>query len=907
LTIAGSQYEESNRTYDVFEIIKERNFRNKIQKASYDEEFRIIVKLSHPHLINQFKEAKKNIYEFNSYSGIAITLSKKELLEKLKFGYFTEVWSNSEIKAASSYLSSNALNLSQTVCNFTEKVSAPSLWADGLYGNNTRISILDTGIKISHPALAETMEGESRILATRNFFDNTTNVEDDHGHGTEVAGVIGSNGLNGYMRGIAPNCYFLIGKVLTHEATGSIELLIKGIDWSLENNADVINLSLGKVVSDKDAPEVVAVNNAVKQGVIVCVSAGNARGIQEFGYNDFYTLLSPGIATQAITVGAIDNNNVLYDLSGAGPVVQNYNQTSSQFIFDSIENEATCLKPDLVAPGVMLNTTATNGDNTKVVSGTSYSAAVVSGICSLLIQDNSLAKPSLVKASFLETSAIQTINFVSPLGTLISHPIDSSIQGAGLVNALQAFNFIEDPPNLTIWPSRIPFTDYYFFRNRKNSFFIHLFVNEAVVDFNVEIPSYYSKIFDFSDIPSDPDVGQYDIPVTMNTEDDFIGLHTGSVLFNSNNISTPLSLRYETILLRGRNLIICNEIGTENLYSLFGTVRSVIAASKMVGLEPIIFERDIDFEELSSRNLNDYEVITIINHNKSNLHTFTEDDFSALSDYILPNGNYKGGSLIILPSTNSDLTSLNNLLNPFNISYETLSIVNETIDLASISHILVDDTNVIDEIFIPHPLNVSKENDAYNSIANRFVYSENRYDNGSLIIACNNIEMFLSSPYIYSNSVYNELLLASDFGDNFDLLENIYTNSIGFGLSFEYNLSSTEIKENENLVLRINANNYFKPLTNWDFYISFELEDVKFLEYSTYTDFENGTYEFSFRPIDLGIKPGKYYLAIRSSSNKNEWEIHILARVSWGPIIVELSILVCIVFLLTYRKKKPKM
>ncbi|MFW9853096.1 MAG: hypothetical protein ACFFDS_09140, partial [Candidatus Thorarchaeota archaeon] len=274
--------------------------------------------------------------------------------------------------------------------------------------------------------------------------------------------------------------------------------------------------------------------------------------------------------------------------------------------------------------------------------------------------------------------------------------------------------------------------------------------------------------------------------------------------------------------------------------------------------------------------------------------------------YILPNGNYKGGSLIILPSINSDLTSLNNLLNPFNISYETLGVTNETIDLASISHVLVDDLNVIDEIFIPYPLNVSKENDAYNSIANRFVYSENRYDNGSLIIACNNIEMFLNSPYIYSNSVYNELLLASDFGDNFDLLENIYTNSIGFGLSFEYNLSSTEIKENENLVLRIDANNYFKPLTNWNFYLSFELEEVKFLEYSTYTDFENGTYEFSFRPIDLDIKPGKYYLAIRSSSNKNEWEIHILARVSWGPIIVELSILVCIVFLLTYRKKKPK-
>jgi len=904
--IVDSQQKNTTSRDDILEIIKEKSFRSKIQNANYSEEFRIIAKLTHKNFINKLKEEENNICLFSSYPGIALTLSKTELLEKLQLGYFKEVWSNSIIQVASSNLSNNALNISQTICNFTEKVSASSLWLNGLYGNDTRVAILDTGIKTSHPALVETLDGESRIKATKNFFDNSTNVEDDNGHGTEVAGVIGSNGLNGYMRGIAPNCHFLIGKILSHDATGSIELLIKGIDWSLENNADIINLSLGKVVSDTNAPEVVAVNNAVKQGVIVCVSAGNARGIQEFGYNDYYTLLSPGIATQAITVGAIDNNNMMYDQSGAGSVVKNFNQTSSQFLFDSIETEATWMKPDIVAPGVMLNTTASNGDNTKIVSGTSYSAAVVSGICSLLLQATPIAKPSLVKASFLETSILQTIDFVSPLGLSISHQIDTSIQGAGLVNASQALIFIEDPTPLTLWPPKLPYAENYFFRNRENSFYIHLYVNRVVNDFHLEIPSYYSEIFDFYGVPTDPEIGQYDILVTMNTEDDFIGLHIGTISFIANNVSTFLSLRYETVALRGRNLIICNEVGIENLYSLYGTIQSIILASKMVGLEPIIYVRDKDFRELSSRNLNDYEAITIINHNKSNLHTFTNEDFTILSDYLLPDGNYQGGSLILLPSPNSDFNSLNNLLSPFNISYETTSTTNETINLTSISHLLVDEPNEVGEIYIPYPLNVTKENDTYNSIVNRFVFSENRYDNGSLIIACNNIEMFLSSSYIYSNSKYNELLLTSSFGDNFNLLENIYTASLAFGLNFEYNLSSTEIKENENLVLRIDANNFFKPVSNWEFYLSFELEDVKFLQYETYTDFGNGTYEFSFKPIDQNIKPGKYYLVIRSSASKYEWEIHILARVSWGPIIVELSLVVCIVFLLTYRKKKPK-
>jgi len=71
-------------------------------------------------------------------------------------------------------------------------------------------------------------------------------------------------------------------------------------------------------------------------------------------------------------------------------------------------------------------------------------------------------------------------------------------------------------------------------------------------------------------------------------------------------------------------------------------------------------------------------------------------------------------------------------------------------------------------------------------------------------------------------------------------------------------------------------------------------------------DYENGTHLLIFNPANFSISPGKYTLAVRSSAGTYYWTIRIIAKVSWGPIVVEISLVLCIVYLLIIRKKRPK-
>jgi len=163
-------------------------------------------------------------------------------------------------------------------------------YQSGYDGSGITISIIDTGIDLNHPDL------NGQIVGGYDFVDNDEVPEDINGHGTQVAGIIASNGN---LKGIAPNSKILMYKVSEDGESVPSNLIIKAIEKSIEDGADIINISLGINQTNTKIDQVV--NKAIKNNIFVVTAAGN------FG-PELSTIGSPGINPNAITVGATFNN-----------------------------------------------------------------------------------------------------------------------------------------------------------------------------------------------------------------------------------------------------------------------------------------------------------------------------------------------------------------------------------------------------------------------------------------------------------------------------------------------------------------------------------------------------------------------------------------------------------------------
>ncbi|MFM8659386.1 MAG: S8 family serine peptidase [Candidatus Nitrosotenuis sp.] len=422
----------------------------------------------------------------------------------------------------------------------------------GYYGKNIKVAIIDTGVDYTHPDISG-LGPDGKIIGGYDFVENDNTPQDTNGHGTEVAGIIAASGA---MRGIAPEAKILAYRVSDTGNLVSSDLIVKAIQRSVQDDADVINLSLG-VNRTNDRIED-AINDAVRKGVVVVAAAGNSG--PELG-----TIGSPGRDTNAITVGATYNNitaslvatleingmrfqvlpmvgsdkisepittDIVFgkygrasDLagidvkdkillvergsdikgelvyfttkeknaadSGAKTIIV-YNNEPGVFLGDlnskaegpeyhsrilvmSMSKEDGLLirsmlanktvgtvnafyhpdfvsffssrgpvspfyiKPDLVAPGVFVNTTSLHGTY-NLTSGTSFAAPHVSAASALLLQRNPELTPEQIKSIITTTT--------DPVSDTIGNLFPQEISGAGRLNITKAFD-----ANLIISPS----------------------------------------------------------------------------------------------------------------------------------------------------------------------------------------------------------------------------------------------------------------------------------------------------------------------------------------------------------------------------------------------------------------------------------------------------------------------
>ena len=166
-------------------------------------------------------------------------------------------------------------------------MGAPEGWANSAKGRGVIVAVVDTGI-----AKVEDLEG-TKMLEGASFVPGTNSATDDQGHGTHCAGTIAQTTNNKIgVAGVAPEATLLPVKVLSSMGFGSSAWIASGIDYAVDEGADVISLSLGGGYSS-------VIHNAIKKArandVIVVAAAGNSgrRGVSY-----------PGALEEAIGVSA---------------------------------------------------------------------------------------------------------------------------------------------------------------------------------------------------------------------------------------------------------------------------------------------------------------------------------------------------------------------------------------------------------------------------------------------------------------------------------------------------------------------------------------------------------------------------------------------------------------------------
>jgi serine protease AprX len=290
---------------------------------------------------------------------------------------------------------------------FPAAVTATKVW-DQYAGAGVTVAVLDTGISDNaNPDFANA--SVPRVTVEQIANTNTTSDQDGYGHGTHVAGIIGGDGSrfpdNRYA-GVAPLVNLAEVKVGDDAGNATLGDLMAGLQWVDDNrttyNIRVVNLSLTSSVAQsyKVDPLDAAVELLWFHGVAVVVSAGNlgtaANAVQYPPANDPFV----------IVVGAVDDKG---STGQADDVVTSWSSRGA--------TQDGFTKPDVVAPGRnIISDTDPNSvlartypakvvdSNYFTMSGTSMSAAVVSGVVALIREAHPGWLPGQVKYVLRQTA-----------------------------------------------------------------------------------------------------------------------------------------------------------------------------------------------------------------------------------------------------------------------------------------------------------------------------------------------------------------------------------------------------------------------------------------------------------------------------------------------------------------------
>jgi len=271
-------------------------------------------------------------------------------------------------------------------------IGAPAAWWITIGEPSATVAILDTGVDMDHPDLID------NLVPGWDFVNADALPDDDHGHGTHVAGILGARGNNRLgVAGLAWQSALMPLKILDENGIGYADAAYKAVVWAVDNGARVLNMSFGACGQSPPLLEA-AVSYALAKGVVVVAAVGNVDGSTGCpAGSQVYPAAYPGV----LGVGATDSSDNVASYS----------------------NKVTFL--DVAAPGTGIFSTSHDGGY-RYMDGTSMATPHVSGVA------------ALIRSAYPNLTHEQVIDAITGSAIDLGVPGWDPSYGYGLVNAGQA-------------------------------------------------------------------------------------------------------------------------------------------------------------------------------------------------------------------------------------------------------------------------------------------------------------------------------------------------------------------------------------------------------------------------------------------------------------------------------------
>jgi subtilisin len=275
------------------------------------------------------------------------------------------------------------------------------------YRVDVDVAVIDTGIDFQHPELD--VQGGVNCTVDRVFTTCYDGGDDDHYHGTHVAGTIGALDNGDGVVGVAPGARLWAVKVLNKRGSGYSSWIIGGIDWVTANAAtiEVANMSLGGAGFSQ--AEYDAIQGAVNAGVAFAVAAGN----EDDDANNY----SPGGFDNVLSVSALVDYDGLPGGFGAPTCFSDQDDTLAYFSNWGPE-------VDIAAPGgCILSTYPLEQGSYGTISGTSMASPHVAGALALLASANNPGNAADVYNLYNVVKSTGNYNWTDDSGDGIKEPL----------------------------------------------------------------------------------------------------------------------------------------------------------------------------------------------------------------------------------------------------------------------------------------------------------------------------------------------------------------------------------------------------------------------------------------------------------------------------------------------------